>query len=139
MDPLLNHVLVGRIIRIQNFNCLPPPLLLIPIANLKRRRRHQDCQRQALRVHSRLYDLLRRCEIGTPAYDGEGNTHGGKPGGTDDGVAVLPAPVFDLLETSFRGFDGLALTFGCIFVLVVGVAGGFEGTGVSVGGDDGYR
>lgn len=75
MNPLLNQLLVFRIVRVQDLHRLPPPLALVAVAQLKRCRRHQHRQRQALRVHTRLHQLLRAGQIRVPADQRERGSH----------------------------------------------------------------
>lgn len=72
-------------------------------------------------------------------YEGEGDAHGGDPGGEDDGVSVLVAPVFCALREGFRFFDLGAELFLRVEVHVAfGHVSGFVAAGGPVSSDDGY-
>ncbi len=127
-----------RIVRIRIFDRLPPPLVFIPIPNLKRRRGNQHGQSQALRVHSCLHEFLRRAQIGAAADDGERRGHGSDPGKADDFVAVFFTKGHEALVGGLAGALFGAGFGGGIFELVFGVLGFFVCARVVVGGDDGW-
>merc|ERR1711881_218520 len=104
MYPLLNHPLMLRIPRIQHLNRLPPSLLLPRIIRLHRQTSQQHTERQSLRIHTCLYQLLRTCEIWVAMYEREGDAHGGDPGAEDDAVTVVVRPVAGALPKWFRFF-----------------------------------
>jgi len=136
MNLLLNHMLVLGIIRIQNHDRLPPAAALIHIADLQRGRGNQHGQRQPLRVHSRLHQLLGRGEEFVAVDQRQRDADRGYPGGGYDGVAVLARPVFGFLEGAFVGAQRVLLDAGGVFVVARGLAVEFEAAGGAVGGDD---
>ena len=79
MDPLLDQVLVLRIIRIQHLDRLPPPLPLARIADLKRRRRDQHRQRQPLCINPRLHEFLRLAQIRISSHQSQRDAHRRNP------------------------------------------------------------
>lgn len=137
MHPLLNHPLMRRIIRIQHLDRLPPPLLLPRIIRLHRQTRQQNRQRQSLRIHSCLHQLLRARQVRVPVHERERDAHGGHPRPEDDAVSVLVAPVLRALPEGlvliYLGAE-LGLRVGGLFFLWVAL--GVEAAGGAVGGDD---
>lgn len=137
MNLLLDQMLMSWILRIQHHNRLPPSLPRALIAHLERRRRNQHGQRQALRVHPRLHQLLRLAQVRIASHQCQCDAHGRDPRRRDDGVAVFAAPGLGALEGGgllLQGFEGQG---GFVAVGARGVAGELEGARGAVGGDDG--
>lgn len=133
MDPLLNNPLMVRIIRIQHLHRLPPPLTSPQIIPLERKTRNQHRQRQPLRVHPRLHELLLAREVRVTSYETEGNRHAGHPAAEDNGVALLRDPGFGALGGASFGVEGVELGFALVDVAGVGVAVALEVAGKAIG------
>lgn len=140
MHPLLNQMLMRRVIGIQHLNRLPPSLPLRRIRAFKSKARHESRQRRALRVHTCLHQLLTATEISIAVHQAPRPRHGGDPDAEQDGVPVVRGPFFRALDGGFVGFkEGLAFAFtldgaflfGCVFDVI--------GRGGAVGCDDGCK
>ena len=127
-----------RILGIQHPHRLPPSLALAHIAPLERKAGNQHRQRQPLRVHPRLHQLLLARERGVAPHERKRDDHAGGPGAEDDGVPVLRDPFFGAHGQGLQGFALRGGDFGGVAEVGVGVAPLFEGAGVAVGGDDGW-
>lgn len=138
MHPLLQHSLVRRIVRIEIFDRLPPAGPTGPIARLEGEAAQQRRQREALRVHSRLHEFLRRRQVRVAADEGEGGAHGGDPRCDEERVAVLGDPEAGALRPGFGGDNFGGSGGGAVAVVVVAMPGGFETPGVAVGCDNGW-
>lgn len=103
MNPLLNQPLMLRIIRIHHLNRLPASLPLRGIIRLERKRAQQRRQRQSLRIHTRLHQLLGSTHIRGPVHEDPGPGHADDPETGQDRVSVLAGPGFGALEGGFVG------------------------------------
>lgn len=139
VNPLLNYPLVRRVIWIQHLDSLPSALALPQIITLERKTGNQHCQRQALRVHTRLHQLLLAGEVRISRDEAEGDGHGGYPGAHDDWVSLLGNPLLRLLACGALCILRRLFDLGHVLVAVVGVTLLLECTGVSVGGDDSFE
>lgn len=139
MDLLLDQVLVLRVVGVDNHNRLPAAFACLGVTRLERGRCDQHGQRETLGVDTGLDELLGGAQVLVAAHDGQGEGHGGDPGGEDDGVAVLPAPVHELLLVAAGLLGGLDHALGLILVEVHGVFGLLEGDGVALGGGNGAK
>ena len=138
MNPLLNNVLMCGIVGIQNLDSLPSSLSLRRICALQRKRRKQRRQRTALRIHTRLDELLRAAQVGVAVDYCPGAGHGGDPEAEEERVAVLGGPFLGALEGGFVLFEeGCAALFALEFGFLLGVVLDVESCGGAVGGDDG--
>jgi hypothetical protein len=75
MHSLLNHPLVLWILGIQYLDRLPPPLLLPRIIRLHCQTSKQHTQRQSLRIHTRLHQFLRACQVRVAMDEAECDAH----------------------------------------------------------------
>jgi hypothetical protein len=137
MNPLLNDVLVCRIIGIQNLDRLPPSLALRRITSLKRKTGQQRRQCTTLRIHTRLDELLGAAQVGVAVDHGPGAGHGSNPETEEQRVAVLGRPIFGALKSGFVLFEEggaapFALDFGFLLRVVLDVVL----RGGAVGGND---
>lgn len=58
MDSLLNEMLVLRVVRVNDLDCLPSALAFGRIVTLNGEAGQQRCQCTTLGIHTRLYQLL---------------------------------------------------------------------------------
>jgi len=105
VNSLLNHMLVCRVIRIQNLDCLPPSLAILCVRSLECERRHENSQCRALRVHTCLYEFLWSGEVGIAVNHCEGADHGCKPKAEYDWVSVVLCPFLCALECCGLSFQ----------------------------------
>ncbi|KAL2287953.1 hypothetical protein FJTKL_04718 [Diaporthe vaccinii] len=133
MDLLLDQVLVLGVVGVNHHDCLPPALARLGVTRLKGRGSDQDGQRETLGVDTGLDELLGGAQVLVAAHDGQREGHGGNPGGEDDRVAVLPAPVHELLLVAAGLLGGFEDALGLILVEVHGILGLLERDGVALG------
>ena len=129
VNSLLNHVLVLRVIRIKDPDRLPASFALCYIFALKREAGQKCGQSSALRIHTRLHDLLTATEVRVAVDVMPRTRHGGNPETEEEGVTVVGGPFFRTLESSLVRFEesftflltlNLSLLLGCVFDVVCG-------------------
>lgn len=76
---LLNHVLVSRVIGIQDLHSLPPALSLVLVLGFKSQTGNDNSQCQALCVNTSLDQLLLTREVRVAANETECGSHGSDP------------------------------------------------------------
>ena len=119
------------LLRIQH----PPPLPLI--RNLKRRRRNQHRQRQSLRIHTRLHNLLLPRHIRIPPHDRKRPNHTGDPRHTHNLILLAARESHRAVDEAHPLQFALAqILLARLVPLALRIALGFEVAGGAVGGDD---
>jgi hypothetical protein len=114
---LLNDVLVGRVVRVEDLDGLPAALALVLVLGLECQTGDDNSQSQTLSVDTSLDELLLTTKVGVAADDTESSGDGGDPRAKDDTVAVLVSPVHCALRKRL-----LRLEFFLEGLLLVGVA-----------------
>ncbi len=137
MDPLLDDMLVLRIIRIQDLDRLPPPPPLGGIPHLEGCRGNQHRHRQPLGIDPGLHQLLRLGQVRAPTHDRQRDDHRRGPTGRHDRVSVLAAPILELGKGGLAGADRFEIRRGPVAVLACRVTGSLVASGRAVGLDDG--
>lgn len=138
LDLLLDQVLMGRVVGINDHDGLPPALAALGVGSLEGGRGDEDGERQALGINTGLDELLTGAEILVTVDNGHSGAHGGDPGRKNNAVAVLATPFHEALG---RSHVGQALLF---VLLLAGldivqhrVLGTLEGDAILLGQDDG--
>lgn len=75
VDLLLNDVLVGRVIGIQNLDGLPATLTLVLVLGLKSQTGNNDSKSQTLSVDTSLDKLLLTSKVGVAADNAESSSN----------------------------------------------------------------
>ena len=138
VDPLLNHMLMLRVLGINDEHGLKFPFSTPSICNLEPSARNQDRKGETLGVHSRLDQFLAGSEIPVPTDKPQANRHTGNPTRRNDRISILPTKVLEPLPTRSVFLCHREGTRCRVLVLPeLGMAGGLETAGVDVCADDG--
>lgn len=112
MYPLLNQMLVLRIIGVEHLDRFPAPASLGRIISLNRKARKQRRQRRALRIHTRLDQFLRATQVPIAVDHVPRASHRSDPEAKEQRVPVFLGPFFCALQASLVGFEkGFAFAF----------------------------
>lgn len=136
MNSLLNHMLMLRIIRIQDLYRLPPALTLARVTHLERCRSKQHREGKPLGVDSCLDQLLRSGQVWVSPHESQRGANTGDPTGRDDGVSVLFTPILEALEGRLILADCVEIGRGSIPILTGRVACCLVVARGAIGGND---
>ena len=136
MDPLLDEVLVRRVVRVKHLDCLPSSLPARRIRALQRKASQQHRHRQPLRIHTRLHELLRAGEVPIAGDDAQRNAHGRDPRPKHNAISVVGRPPLDALAEALLGLDLLVEFLVAVVELTLGVGAALVGIARLLGRHD---
>jgi len=136
MDPLLDKMLVRRVVRIKYLNSFPAALTARSIRALQRKASQQHSDSQTLRIHTRLHQLLRAGEVPVAGDNAQRDAHGSNPRAKHDTIAVVRSPALDALAEALLGRDLLVEFLVAVAELALGVGGALVGVAGLLGRHD---
>jgi hypothetical protein len=133
---LLDDVLVGRVVRVEDLDGLPAALALVLVLGLECQTGDDNSQSQTLSVDTSLDELLLTTKVGVAADDTESSGDGGDPRAKDDTVAVPVSPVHCALRKRLLRLEFFLEGLLLVGVALLGMAGHLELARVTIGLDD---
>jgi hypothetical protein len=134
---LLNDVLVGRVVRVEDLDGLPAALALVLVLGLESQTGNNNSQSQTLSVDTSLDELLLTTKVRVAADDTESSGDGSDPRAKDDTVAVLVSPIHCALGERLLRLELVLEGLLLVGVALLGMAGHLELARVTIGLDDG--